>query len=161
MREDINRKEAVKLLEDTMGIINIKILSSEFQETKSHEGETGSCHEIVFQIEEEYADPDILAIGILFSLSLMSFASAAPLSYSEDEFISDEEWGLGYFIQGLDFASGKLHFLADCVSGRLMKTEIIYEPGGKVILKAVNRGNAADRWMMLLQGKSVPGLTKS
>ena len=153
MREDINRKEANRLLEYTMGIINIKILSNEFRETQGYKGETGSYHKIIFQVEEDDVDPDIFAIGILFSLSSMSFAYAAHRGCSENEFIPDEKWRLGYFIQGLEFECGKLHFSSDYISGRMMKTEIIYEPGGKVTLTAVNRGKNADRWMILLQGK--------
>lgn len=151
MSQDMNRIEAFKLLENTIGIINIKILSNKFQETTGYEGDTGSYHEIIFQVEED--DPDIWAVEILFSLSLMSFTYAAPRGYSENEFIPDEEWNLGYFVQGLAFENGELHFSSDYVSGRMMKTEIIYEPGGKVTLTAINRGKSADRWMTHLQGK--------
>ena len=151
MSQDKERAEVFRLLGSTIGLINIKILSNEFQETPGYKGDTGSYHKIIFRVEED--DPDICAIGILFSLSLMSFTYAAPRGYSEKEFIPDEEWNLGYFIQGLAFENGKLLFSSDYVSGRMMKTEIIYESDGKVTLTAINRGKSADRWMTHLQGK--------
>jgi hypothetical protein len=151
MSQDMNRTEASRLLGDTIGIVNIKILCNEFQETPGYKGKSGSYHKITFLVEED--DPDICAVGILFSLSLMSFTYASPRGYSEKEFIPDEEWNLGYFIQGLAFENGKLHFSSDYVSGRMMKTEIIYESDGKVTLTAINRGKSADRWMTHLHGK--------
>jgi hypothetical protein len=89
MSQEMNRTEVFRLLENTVGIINITILSNEFQETPGYQGETGSYHKIIFLVEED--DPDICAIGILFSLSLMSFTYATPRGYSEKEFIPDEE----------------------------------------------------------------------
>jgi len=159
MSDDINRAESFTLLENTIGLINIRILSNEFQETPGYGGERGSYHKIVFQVEED--EPDISAIGILFSLSLMSFTYAAPRGYSEKEFIADEDWRLGYFIHGLEFENGNLHFSSDYISGRMMKTYIIYEPGGKVTLTAINRGKSADRWMTHLQGRRHLSLVKN
>ena len=101
--DDLNRAESFTLLENAIGLINIRILSNEFQETPGYGGERGSYHKIVFQVEED--EPDISAIGILFSLSLMSFTYAAPGGYSEKEFIADEDWRLGYFIHGLELPS--------------------------------------------------------
>jgi len=111
-----------KLLEETIGI-PIEIKSNEFNEilTKTH-------HKIVFQIKEE--EPDLWAFGILFTLSLMSFTFAAPRGISENYFIPDEEWSLEYFVQGLEFENKRLRFSADYVSGRLMKTDIVFESGG-------------------------------
>jgi len=83
----------------------------------------------------------------------MSFTYAAPRGYSEVEFVPDEEYNLGYFIQGLSFDHGCLFFSADYVSGRLMKTDIRFRPGGRVELETRNRGKGADRWMIHLQGK--------
>ena len=114
-------------------------------------GEGGSYHKIVSQIEED--DPDISVIGILFSLSLMSVTYAVPRGYSENEFVPDVERNLGYFIKGLEFKDGKLHFSSDYISRRMIKIEIVYESGGKVTLTAINRGKSADRWMTILQGK--------
>ena len=149
---DMNRQTGFRLLEETIGITKIKVISNEYKEIPAgEEGDFNTFHKIVFQIDEE--EPDICAFGVLFSLSLMSFTFAAPRGYSEIEFIPDEEWNLGYFLQGLSFEYKRLCFSADYLSGRLMKTDIRFESGGKVTLETRNRGKGADRWMIHLQGK--------
>ena len=134
-----------KYIESTIGI-PIKILSNEFIEFHGNEH-----HKVVFQIKEE--SPDVFAFGALFTLSLMSFTYASPRGMSEMHFIPDEEWNIEYFLQGLEFEYGKLKFSGDYISGRHMKTTIIFEPGGMVTLATRNRGKGADRWMTHLQGR--------
>jgi hypothetical protein len=150
MDKDIIKTLPYELIAQTVGI-RIEILSNEYQNVPASEGQASSCHKVVFQVKED--DPDVFAIGILFTLSLMSFSYAAPRGYSENEFIPDEQWNLGYFMQGLDFERGRLRYYGDYVSGRMMKTDITYEQGGRVTLTAINRGKSADRWLTHLQGK--------
>jgi len=45
-----------------------------------------------------------------------------------------EEWRLDFFLEGLEFIDGTLKYSGDYVSGRNMKTTIIYTPGGLVTL---------------------------
>ena len=142
---DINKSLPFKLLEETVGI-PIKIISNEFNEISEN-----TYHKIAFQIQEE--DPDLFAIGVLFTLSLMSFTFAAPRGYSENQFTPDEEWNLDYFVQGLEFRFKSLCFSADYVSGRMMKTDITFESGDRVTIETRNRGRGADRWLTHLQGK--------
>ena len=142
---DISKSSAFNLLDGTIGI-PIKIVSNDYDEFAGN-----THHKIVFQIHED--DPDIFAIGVLFTLSLMSFTFSGPRGYSEIEFIPDEEWNLGYFVNGLEFRNRSICFSADYISGRLMKTDILFEPGGRVTLTTRNRGRGAERWMTHLQGK--------
>ena len=139
-----------QLLEGTIGI-SIEITFNDFQETPGYEGSVNTYQKVIFQLKEE--DPDICAFGVLFALSLMSFTYAAPRGYSAEYFIPDEQWNLGYFIQGLEFKRKCLCFSSDYISGRLMKTDITFESGGKVTLSTRNRGRGAERWLMHLQGK--------
>lgn len=150
MTQDVDKILPYQLIKQTVGI-DIKIMSNEYKELPGYEGEGSSYQKIIFQVKED--DPDIFAIGILFCLSLLSFTFAAPRGYSEKEFVPDEEYSLGYFLQDLEFGKGQLRYHGDYVSGRLIKTEIVYESGGKVALTAINRGKSADRWMLNLQGK--------
>jgi hypothetical protein len=83
----------------------------------------------------------------------MSFTFAAPRGISENYFIPDEEWSLEYFVQGLEFENKRLRFSSDYVSGRLMKTDIVFESGGRVTLTTRNRGKGAERWLTHLQGR--------
>ena len=142
---DISKSSAFNLLDGTIGI-SIKIISNEFEEFAGN-----THHKIVFQVNED--DPDIFAIGVLFTLSLMSFTFSGPRGYSEIEFVPDEEWNLGYFVNGLEFKRQCICFSADYVSGRLMKTDIVFESGGRVTLSTRNRGRGSDRWITHLQGK--------
>jgi hypothetical protein len=83
----------------------------------------------------------------------MSFTYAAPRGYSFNDFIPDEEYNLGYFVEGLRFEHGVPSHESDYVSGRCVKTDITYEVGGKVSIVTRNRGRGVDRWLMHLQGK--------
>lgn len=139
-----------KLLTETVGI-EIEIISNEYNEFPGYQDSNNQYQKIVFQIKEE--EPDIWAIGVIFTLSLMSFTFAAPRGYSEIEFIPDEEWNLAYFLDCLEFTRKNLYFSSDYVSGRHMKTVIKFESGGKVTLETRNRGKGAERWLLHLQGK--------
>ncbi len=134
-----------RFLEEIIGI-PIEVISNEFDEFAGN-----THHKIVFRIKEE--EPDLVAFGVLFILSLMSFTFSAPRGYSEIEFIPDEEWNLEYFVQGLEFENKRLRFSSDYVSGRLMKTNVVFEFGGRVTLSTRNRGRGAERWLTHLQGK--------
>lgn len=139
-----------ELLSETIGI-KIKILSNDYTEIPVSSDINNTYQKIVFQIEED--EPDIFAFGVLFALSVMSFSFSAPRGLSEIEFRPDEDWNIEYFLRGLEFKRGHLCFSADYVSGRLMKTDIAFEPGGKVTLTTRNRAKGAERWLTHLQGE--------
>jgi len=134
-----------RYLTETIGI-PIEIISNEYEEFHGNEHQ-----KIIFKINEE--EPDLFSFSVLFTLSLMSFTYAAPRGFSETHFEPDEEWNLEYFLQGLEFERGRLKYSGDYVSGRHMKTTIVFEPGGRVTLDTRNRGKGADRWIIQLQGK--------
>ena len=150
MSIDNNKKVGTNLLDMTIGI-ELEVLENDYQEHNLSTGETNSAHKIVFQIKEE--EPDLSAMGVLFALALMSFTYAVPRGYSFNDFIPDEDYSLGYFVEGLHFERGVLSHESDYVSGRCVKTDITYEPGGKVTISTRNRGRGADRLLIHLQGK--------
>jgi hypothetical protein len=117
----VNKIIPIKLLEETIGIA-IDIISNDYNETPTTLGETLTYHKVVFQVNEE--EPDIFAIGVLFTLSLMAFTFAGPRGYSYTDFLPDEEWNLGYFVEGLRYEHGNIEFTSDYVSGRIVKTDI-------------------------------------
>ena len=151
MAFDQNRLTAIHLIESTIGIVEFEVLEDEYQELPLEDGTVNSSQKIIFQITDE--EPDISSVGVLFALALMSFTYAAPRGYSFNDFIPDEEYNLGYFLEGLRFERGVLSHSSDYVSGRCLKTDISYEPGGKVTIFTRNRGRGADRWLIHLQGK--------
>ena len=151
MEDNINESLPFQLLDETIGI-DPEIISNDFQEMPAGSNLSPNTYqEIVFQIKEE--EPDLSAIGVLYALSLMSFSYAAPRGYSAEYFIPDEQWNFGYFVRGLEFRNKLLCFSADYVSGRMMKTDILFESGGRVKLSTRNRGRGAERWLTHLQGK--------
>jgi hypothetical protein len=132
----------------------LEILSNEYNEVPVEEyNEIHTNQKIVFQITEEDLEPDVFAFDILLTLSLLSFMFASPQGYSKKEFVIDEEWCLGYFLQGLKYEYGNLFFTSDYISGRMMKTDIEYESGGKLTISTRNRGKGAEMWVAKLQGK--------
>jgi hypothetical protein len=134
---EMDRTVSFDLLEGVIGA-SIEIMSNDFSETPGHEGSVNTYQKITFQIKEE--EPDILAVGVLFALSLISFTYMVRRGYSEKEFTPDEQWNLGYFVKGLEFAQKTLCFSSDYVSGRPMKMHITFEPGRKITLTTTNRG---------------------
>jgi hypothetical protein len=134
-----------RYLVETIGM-PIEIISQDFKKLSGND-----YYKVVLQIKVE--EPDLFAFGVLFTLSLMSFTFSAPRGYSEIEFEPDEEWNIDYFLQGLEFEEGRLHFSGDYVSGRHMKTDIYFDSGGKVTIETRNRGKGIDRWLIHLQGK--------
>lgn len=66
-----------------------------------------------------------------------------------------DDWYVGDLVRYLRYERGELHFYADYVRGRMMKTMIIVRPDGTFRLETVNRGQAATRWISKLQGKKL------
>lgn len=106
-------------------------------------------------------DPEVLdscAWGLIFAIGVMSFADARPRGISDIDFVEDDEWQVGDMLRGLRFQNGRLHFYADYVRGRCMKTSIDIDKNGKVVVETVNRGEALTRWIAKLQGKKTLGV---
>jgi len=55
----------------------------------------------------------------------------------------------------LAFVRGELHFDADYLRGRRMKTRIAVRSNGTVMLETTGRGKSALRWLERIQGKKL------
>ena len=111
--------------------------------------------------EDEDEDSNVIescAWGLIYVLAALSFADARPRGISDIDFIEKDDWRAGDMLRRLRFERGRLHFYADYVRGRMMKTTISIDKDGKIMLETVNRGEAATRWVSKLQGKKVIGL---
>lgn len=93
------------------------------------------------------------AFGFLFVLALLSFADARPRGFSENEYSEVDELRLADFLDGLTFRRGALHFHADYLRGRRVKTGITVTAQGSVIIETIGRGKAPLRWLDRLKGK--------
>jgi hypothetical protein len=104
-------------------------------------------------------DPAILAgscFGLIFALAVLSFHGARPRGVSSvGGYDEDDTWTVGDMLKHLRFDHGRIEFYADYVRGRMMKTEVTVSSNGSIELETKGRGEAASRWVALLQGKKV------
>lgn len=105
--------------------------------------------------DEEEDDVEFAGMGLIYVLGLLSFADARPRGYSEQHFISTDEWTAADMLRHLRFERGELAFYADYVRGRCMKTDVRVRSDGTFTLTTTNRGEAATRWIARLQGKKL------
>jgi hypothetical protein len=112
--------------------------------------------------EEEASEDDVAedtaewgAFGFMFALGVLSFAEAKPRNLSELDYDENDEFKLADFIEGLRFVRGELHFDADYIRGRRIKTHIVVRSNGTVVLETIGRGKAALRWLDQLKGKKL------
>lgn len=94
------------------------------------------------------------AFGFMFVLSVLSFSDARPRGYSGKEFVEADEFTVADFFEGLTFSRGELHYAADYIRGRCLKTGITVRQDGVVTLETRGRGESALRWMERLKGKA-------
>ena len=106
---------------------------------------------------EEDAEPAEVAawgtLGFMYVLASLSFHDARPWGTSAIEYQEHDDFRVSDFLERLRFERGELHFYADYVRGRRMKTEIIVRSQGTVRLETFGRGKSAARWIARLQGK--------
>lgn len=112
--------------------------------------------------EEEQDEDDVAentaewgAFGFLFILGLLSFYDAKPLNSSVLAYEEKDEFRLADFIERLRFVRGELHFDADYIRGRRVKTRVFVRSNGTVTLETIGRGKAALRWLERMQGKKL------
>lgn len=102
-------------------------------------------------------DPEDLvewtALGFMFVLGLMSFEDARPRELSTLEYREKDELNVSDFLVGLTFRGGALHFRADYIRGRRVKTDITVRSDGSVTVTTVGRGKSPLRWPDRLKGK--------
>lgn len=146
MNEDEIRIE-YKLVHDAT-LLDIKVEEEQIEPTVGND----DWHvRITLSVDDDLVET--CAFGLVFALGMLSFHDGRPRGYSGKFFEDDDEWTAGDMLRHLEFAHGQLHFYADYVRGRCMKTTIDVSSSGKVVLDTVNRGQAATRWVAKLQGK--------
>lgn len=104
---------------------------------------------------EPVNDAEHYSFGFIYALGLLSFADARPRGVSEMHFEAKDDWSASDMLRCLRFKRGELHFYADYVRGRCVKTTIVVRKDGTFMLDTVNRGEAATRWIARLQGKKL------
>ena len=103
-------------------------------------------------------DPEVLdscVWALIHAIGVLSFADARPRGNSDIHYKEQDDWHVSDMLRHLRYEEGRLHFYADYVRGRMMKTTVNVHADGKIVLETVNRGEAATRWVARLQGKKL------
>lgn len=133
----------------TGSLVDFQIVDSKVEPTAAGD----DCHvRITLQMPED--DVESFAFALVFVLGLLSFHDGRPRGYSGRFIEDDDEWRADDMLRHLEFRGGRLHFYADYVRGRCIKTTVEVTSDGFVTLDTVNRGEAALRWIDKLKGKS-------
>jgi hypothetical protein len=83
----------------------------------------------------------------------MSFHDARPRGVSGMDFKERDEFTVADLHDHLRYERSELHFSADYVRGRCLKTDITIRPDGRVTIETRNRGESAPRWVQLPKGR--------
>ena len=149
MPTDVQESIEVELIRSAV-CVDIKVSTTEKQPTTADDwwvrinGRLG---------EEEDDDVEFAAMGFIYSVSALSLSDARPRGVSDMHFIATDEWTMADALRRIRFVRGELHFSADYVRGRCMKTDLEVRSDGTFTLTTTNRGEAATRWVGRLQGK--------
>jgi len=145
-------------------LVSFRVVTEEVLNAPTDDAEFGLRVQLKFVAEdEEEGDEDDVAedtaewgsFGFIFVLGVLSFSEAKPRNASVLEYEEKDEFRLADFIECLRFVRGELHFDADYIRGRRIKTHIVVRSNGTVTLDTVGRGKAALRWLEQLKGKKL------
>ncbi len=114
----------------------------------AEEGEDGQDEDYVAEYTAEWG-----ALGFMFVLGVVSFEDAKPRNASVLEYREKDQLTLADFMARLRFKRGELHFDADYIRGRRVKTWIAVRANGTVRLETAGRGKSVLRWLERIQGK--------
>lgn len=95
------------------------------------------------------------AFGFMFVIGVLSFDEARPRNQSARDYHENDEFNVADFMKGLRYVRGELHFDADYIRGRRIKTRIAVRANGTVMLETLGRGKAVLRWLERMQGKEL------
>lgn len=143
MLDDI---ETVSDLVTSSALARFRILSAEGEEHPDRSWQRVTCH-----VHRE--DLPWAAIPLLYVVSAQSFLDARPRGSAELEFVEKDEWRFADLLRWMRFERGALALDADYVRGRMMKTTLTIEPGGRFVVATRNRHEMALRWLNAVKGK--------
>jgi hypothetical protein len=93
------------------------------------------------------------ALAFMYVLAALSFSDARSRGLSGAEFEEGDQLAVTDFMPLLRYVGGELHFYADYVRGRRVKTSLSVQADGTLIMETVGRGKAPLRWIDRLLGK--------
>ncbi len=153
---DLDKSTGHRLLE-TGAVVGFRIIETGVEPSPDGETFTVSVELELGEGDDEDA-ADVVewgAFGFIFVLAVLSFADARPRGMSEADYDENDQFRVSDLVEGLSFEQGELHFSADYVRGRCLKTDIRVTKEGRVMLATRARGKQALRWLDQLQGKKL------
>jgi hypothetical protein len=142
----IDDTETVHKLVSSSALARFRICASEGEEHPDRSWHRATCH--VHRDDVPWA-----AVPLIYTVSAQSFMDARPRGASEIDFFARDEWRFADLLSRLRLERGALVFDADYVRGRMMKTMIVVEPTGKLVVETRNRHEMALRWLNAIKGK--------
>jgi hypothetical protein len=146
-------------------LVSFRIVEQEVLNASADEAEFGMRVHLKFLAEEGEGDLDEDDVaentaewgsfGFMFILAVLSFSEAKPRNSSVVEYEEKDELRLADFIERLRFVRGELHYDADYIRGRRIKTRIAVCSNGTVTLETIGRGKSVLRWLERVQGKKL------
>jgi len=129
------------------------LVDFEVVDTKVEPTAAGDDSHVRLTLQMPEDDVECFAFALVYVFGLLSFHDGRPRGYSGRFFEDDDEWRADDMLRHLEFRRGCLHFDADYVRGRCVKTTVDVTSHGIVTVSTVNRGEAALRWVDKLKGK--------
>jgi len=146
-------------------LVSFRTLEEQVVSAPADEAEFGMRVHLKFVPEEgeDDLDEDDVAentaewgsLGFMFILAVLSFSEAKPRNSSIVEYEEKDELRLADFIERLRFVRGELHYDADYIRGRRIKTRIAVRSNGTATVDTVGRGKSVLRWLERMQGKKL------
>ena len=152
----MERPSAATRLLESGALVGFRVLETNVQSSPDKESFT-VCVELALGDDDEEDPSDLVewgAFGFIFVLAVLSFADARPRGASELDYVEGDQFGVSDLMDGLSFAQGELHFSADYIRGRCVKTDIRLASNGRVTLKTWGRGKQALFWLDRVEGKA-------
>lgn len=138
-------------------VAGVDVVTAEVRVNATTSGDKHVVIEARFACEDELELDDMvehLALPLLFGIAALSFADAVPAGNSgEFGFDPNDQLRAEDMLHHLRYRRGELSVYLDYVRGRMVKTTIVVRPDGGFTIETVNRGQAATRWLELLQGR--------
>ena len=158
----VDRQAGYQLLESGT-LVNFDIVDTKVEPSPGGDETVVKIDLHLGEVEEEgdrTDDHEWGGFGFIFCLALLSFQDARPRGGSDEEFEEEDEFNVADLIQHLQYERGELHFHADYIRGRCLKTDITIRPDGKAKLMTWCRGEVATRWVQRMKGKKVMEVVK-
>jgi hypothetical protein len=148
---------AWQYLLESGSMVEFRVIDSDITLSTDKENVAVQINLVFTSDDEEETDGSETAewgtFGFIYTLASLSFLDARPRGMSGVDFIENDLFTEKDLFEALSFRHDGIHFHADYVRGRSMKTSISVSSAGRVKIDTWGRGERALRWLDKLKGK--------